>query len=235
VTESPCSAAALTSTVSLLGESITLENAHNCRVKSIASRQFQADNMMVSMPNDEEESLWLLEAKAGDLAAFSKLVLKHQWSVRAFLLARLSRKHEAEDLAQETFLTAWRGLGHFDIRRPFAPWLRGIAENHLRNHLRKFRAEPIGGNEALQNLLDQHAAHESAPADESALAEAMRECVAGVDREARELLMSRYAEGRSMAEICATTGKKHSAITMKLHRLRLALAACVEGKMGQPG
>lgn len=191
--------------------------------------------MMVSMPNDEEESLWLLEAKAGDLAAFSKLVLKHQWSVRAFLLARLSRKHEAEDLAQETFLTAWRGLGHFDIRRPFAPWLRGIAENHLRNHLRKFRAEPIGGNEALQNLLDQHAAYESAPADESALAEAMRECVAGVDREARELLMSRYAEGRSMAEICATTGKKHSAITMKLHRLRLALAACVEGKMGQPG
>jgi RNA polymerase sigma-70 factor (ECF subfamily) len=212
-----------------------LKNAHNCRVKSIASGQFHAHSMMVSMPNDEEESLWLLEAKAGDLAAFSKLVLKHQWSVRAFLLARLSRKHEAEDLAQETFLTAWRGLGHFDIRRPFAPWLRGIAENHLRNHLRKFRAEPIGGNEALQNLLDQHAAYESAPADESALAEAMRECVAGVDREARELLMSRYAEGRSMAEICATTGKKHSAITMKLHRLRLALAACVEGKMGQPG
>lgn len=229
------STAAITSTVSLPGESITLKNAHNYSVKSIPSGQSQADSMMVSMPNDEEESLWLLEAKAGDLAAFSKLVLKHQWSVRAFLLARLSRKHEAEDLAQETFLTAWRGLAQFDTHRPFAPWLRGIAENHLRNHLRKFRAEPIGGNEALQSLLDQHAAHENAPADESALAEAMRECVAGVDREARELLMSRYAEGRSMAEICASSGKKHSAITMKLHRLRLALAACVEGKMGQTG
>jgi RNA polymerase sigma-70 factor (ECF subfamily) len=62
----------------------------------------------------------------------------------------------------------------------------------------------------------------------------MRECVARVDGEARSLLMSRYAEGRSMAEICASTGKKHSAITMKLHRLRLALAECVEGKLAQP-
>jgi RNA polymerase sigma-70 factor, ECF subfamily len=217
-----------------LGISKDDKNAHISRVKSLASRQSLADNMCDPLPN-EDESLWLLEARAGDLSAFSKLVLKHQWSVRAFLLARLSRKHEAEDLAQETFLTAWRGLSQFDIQRPFAPWLRGIAENHLRNHLRKFRAEPIGGNEALQSLLDQHVSAEIAPADETALAEAMRECVAGVDREARELLMSRYAEGRSMAEICATTGKKHSAITMKLHRLRLALAACVEGKMGQLG
>lgn len=180
---------------------------------------------------EEDERKWLREAHAGDLAAFSKLVLRHQWSVRAFLLARLSRKHEAEDLAQETFLTAWRGLRNFDSSRPFAPWLRGIAENHLRNHLRKFRAEPIGGNEALQQLLDSHADSRDAGGDDSDLADALMECVAGVDGEARELLMSRYAEGRSTAEICASTGRKHSAVTMKLHRLRLALAECVEGKL----
>ena len=181
----------------------------------------------------EDERNWLLEASAGDLAAFSKLVLKHQWAVRAFLLARLSRKHEAEDLAQETFLTAWRGLRKFDFSRPFAPWLRGIAENHLCNHLRKFRAEPIGGNKVLQRLLDSHADSQQSSENDSDLADAMRECVAQVDGEARDLLMSRYGEGRSMAEICARTGKKHSAVTMKLHRLRLALAACVEGKLAQ--
>ena len=185
-------------------------------------------------PNPEDERNWLGLASAGDLAAFSKLVLKHQWAVRAFLLARLSRKHEAEDLAQETFLTAWRGLKNFDLSRPFVPWLRGIAENHLRNHLRKFRAEPIGGNESLQLLLDSHAEVRHPGAEDSDLADAMRECVAQVDGEERELLMSRYAEGRSLAEICASTGKKHSAVTMKLHRLRLALAKCVENKLAQP-
>lgn len=185
-------------------------------------------------PDSEDERNWLREAKAGELAAFSKLVVKHQWAVRAFLLARLSRKHEAEDLAQETFLTAWRGLRNFDLSRPFAPWLRGIAENHLRNHLRKFRAEPIGGNEALQLLLDSQAGSLCPGEEDSDLADAMRECIARVDGEARRLLMFRYAEGRSMAEICASTGKKHSAITMKLHRLRLALAECVEARLAQP-
>lgn len=181
----------------------------------------------------DEEPLWLKRAAEGDLAAFSKLVLKHQWAVRAFLLARLSRKHEAEDLAQETFLTAWKNFGKYNAARPFAAWLRGIAENHLRNHLRKFRAEPIGGSEVLQILLDSHAEAQKVAEDDSELANAMRECVDQVQGEARELLISRYAEGYSLAEICEKTGRKHSAVTMKLHRLRLALVACVESKLAQ--
>lgn len=189
--------------------------------------------MDLPMTDDEDESTWLRAAGAGDLAAFSNLILRHQWTVRAFLLVRLSRKHEAEDLAQETFLTAWKNIGRFDPARPFAPWLRGIAENHLRNHLRKFRAEPIGGNEALQLILDQYTAAEASGVDDSDLAEAMRECLEGIKGEERDLLMSRYAEGRSMAEICAITGKKHSAVTMKLHRLRMALSSCVAHRLEQ--
>jgi RNA polymerase sigma-70 factor (ECF subfamily) len=185
------------------------------------------------LPTTDEDRVCLVAACGGDLAAFSRLVLKYQWAVRAFLLARLSRKHEAEDLAQETFVTAWRRLKDFDLARPIGPWLRGIAENHLRNHLRKFRAEPIGGSEALQQILDFQTASHEAPAVESELAAALADCIAQVDEAARNLLMARYAEGRSMAEICKRAGKKHSAMTMKLHRLRLALAACVEGKLAQ--
>jgi RNA polymerase sigma-70 factor (ECF subfamily) len=189
----------------------------------------------MDIPPNDEESDWLKKAGEGDLAAFSKLILKHQWAVRAFLLVRLSRKHEAEDLAQETFLTAWKNIGKYDPARPFAPWLRGIAENHLCNHLRKFRAEPIGGNEALQLILDRHIAMEPGGGNDTELAEALGECLAGISGEARDLLIFRYGEGRSMAEICERTGKKHSAVTMKLHRLRVALAACVESKLAQPG
>lgn len=183
--------------------------------------------------DSDDELAWLREARNGDLAAFSRLVVRHQGAVRAFLHVRLSRKHEAEDLAQETFVTAWRRLGEFDLSRPFAPWLRGIAENHLRNHLRKFRAEPIGGDEALQMMLDREQDAQGAGASESALSTALGECIEQTGGPARELLMARYAEGRSMAELCASTGRKHSAITMKLHRLRLALAACVEAKLSE--
>lgn len=187
--------------------------------------------MEESDKNAECESKWIDAACGGDLAAFSHLVLRHQTAVRAFLIARLHRKHEAEDLAQETFVTAWKRLKQFDPARPFGAWLRGIAENHLRNHLRKFRAEPIGGDEALQMLLDREVECRGPEENESDLAAALGECIERIDGPSRELLVARYAEGNSMAELCARSGGKHSAITMKLHRLRLALAACVEAKL----
>ena len=189
--------------------------------------------MAEPQPVTDDDLEWIRDAREGDLAAFSRLVLLHQTAVRAFLLARLSRKHEAEDLAQETFVSAWRRLKDFDPARPFGPWLRGIAENHLRNHLRKFRAEPIGGDEALQMILDREADTQGGACNDGELATALGECIERIDGPARELLMARYAEGRSMGELCAQSGKKHSAITMKLHRLRLALAACVEGKLSE--
>lgn len=180
---------------------------------------------------NEDEPDWIRAACAGDLAAFSRLVLRHQIAVRAFFLARLHRKHEAEDLSQDTFVTAWQRLEHFDPSRPFGAWLRGIAENHLRNHLRKFRAEPIGGDEALQMLLDREAESRGPDGNESDLAAALGECIERIDGPSRELLVARYAEGSTMAEICARSGSKHSAVTMRLHRLRIALAACVEAKL----
>jgi len=177
-----------------------------------------------------EDARWIARAREGDAAAFSELVLRHQWAVRAFLLARLSRKDEAEDLAQETFVTAWRKLRDFDGERPFVPWLRGIAMNLLRNHLRKFKEAPIGGDEALQAMLDGAMARWE-EADEGPRAVALAECLGVVDGPARELLNARYVEGLSLEELCARTGRKQSALTMKLHRLRQSLAACIERKM----
>ena len=176
-----------------------------------------------------EDPHWIALARKGDTAAFSELVMRHQWAIRAFLLARLGRKEEAEDLAQEAFVTAWRKLDDFDDSRPFAPWLRGIALNLLRNHLRKFKEAPIGGDEALQAMLDQQIDREEP--SEAPRISALAECLARIDGPARELLSARYVEGRSLQELCKRTGRKHSAITMQLHRLRQVLADCVERKM----
>jgi RNA polymerase sigma-70 factor, ECF subfamily len=183
------------------------------------------------MSSPADDQYWIARARNGDTSAFSELVMRHQWTIRAFLLARLSRKEEAEDLAQETFVTAWRKLAGFDHSRPFVPWLRGIALNLLRNHLRKFKEAPIGGDEALQALLDQQLDRWDEAAGEGPRMSALAECLTRVDGPARELLTARYVEGHSLQELCARTGRKHSAITMQLHRLRQLLADCVDRKM----
>ena len=54
-------------------------------------------------------------AMGGDLQAFEKIVLQHQGAVRAYLAVRLVRADEAEDLAQEVFITAFRNLAKFAI------------------------------------------------------------------------------------------------------------------------
>ena len=76
-----------------------------------------------------------------DRAAFGELVLRHQSAVRNFL-RHLTRGDTAlaDDLAQETFVQAFRGLARFRGDAHFSTWLFGIAHNHWRNARRGQRA-----------------------------------------------------------------------------------------------
>jgi RNA polymerase sigma-70 factor (ECF subfamily) len=85
------------------------------------------------------------QAQAGSTSAFTQLVTLHQQAVRAFLRRLCGSYAEADDLAQETFLTAWRTLSRFDRTRDFRLWLMGLAyRKHLtarRSLLRRMRRD----------------------------------------------------------------------------------------------
>lgn len=183
------------------------------------------------VPSPEESDL-VRQAQSGDLHAFTLLVRRHQGAIRAYLAVRLNDSAEAEDLAQDTFLTAYRKLSEYDPTRPLLPWLRGIAHRLLQNHGRKFRALPLGGSLELQSLLDVRLASEWPLERDSQRMEALLECLDRLDGPGRQLLQARYAEGLSLQELAQRSGRKHSALTMHLHRLRSTLASCVHGKIG---
>lgn len=77
-----------------------------------------------------------------DRAAFGELVTRHQSTVRNFL-RHLTRNDAtlADDLAQDTFVDAYRSLDRFRGDAKFSTWLLGIAHNHWRNARRKIRDE----------------------------------------------------------------------------------------------
>lgn len=187
----------------------------------------EVDSSEIS-PNGADDAEVSLAMK-GDLKAFEGLVRKHQAGIRGFLAARLSRKDEAEDLAQEVFLTAFRKRGSFSGEVKIEAWFRGIARNLLMNHVRKFRAKPIGGNEELQILIDRELDVED---NDGEVLEALRECVDGLKGEARELVTERYLDGKSVRDLESKTGRGYSALTMQLHRIRSVLAECIESKVG---
>lgn len=100
-----------------------------------------------------DESTLIQRAQKGDMADWEPLVLAHQQPVFRYAYLLLGDPDDAEDIAQETFLRAWRYLARFDSTRPFRPWLLSITSNLASNRrrsagrylsalMRAFRDEP---------------------------------------------------------------------------------------------
>ncbi len=183
------------------------------------------------MDRDNAKQELITAAKSGRLAAYGALVERYQDGVRAFLAIRLGNPHEAEDLAQETFVTAFRRLGEFQDGLAFAPWVRGIAFNLLRNHLRKHRPVAAGNAEDLAALADARLAERFTPVQESGLLAALERCLQKLGESDRALLHRRYHGEESVADLAKSGGRGQSAVTMHLFRLRQALAACIQSQM----
>jgi RNA polymerase sigma-70 factor (ECF subfamily) len=83
----------------------------------------------------DEPSL-IRRAVQGEMKAWESLILAHQEAVFRLAYLILGDPDEAEDVAQETFLRAWKNLRRFDLSRPLPPWLLRITVNLARNHHR---------------------------------------------------------------------------------------------------
>lgn len=166
-----------------------------------------------------------------DPVAFTAIVRGNQRWLRSYFRSRLADWAAADDLAQDVFITAFRQIQSFRGDSSVASWLRGIAHNHLRNHLRKHREEALGGSEELQALLEQSCDQSHEQLDDSRTIEALATCKARLPQFARGLLDLRYGEGKSVHEISQITGKGYSALTMQFHRLRDLLAECITSEL----
>ena len=101
-----------------------------------------------------DESTLVRSAANGDAEAWEALMVTHQQAVFRLAYLLLGDPDEAEDVAQDSFLRAWKALEGFDPARPLRPWLLSITANLTRNRrrsagryfaalMRAFRAEPL--------------------------------------------------------------------------------------------
>lgn len=99
---------------------------------------------MSDPPPGEATDLALVRAaQAGDLEAFDQLVMIHQATVSAILFRFSSQRADLEDLVQETFIRAWRGLGQWRPEKPFIHWLKRIAVRAGLEFFRKHQRSPM--------------------------------------------------------------------------------------------
>ncbi len=97
----------------------------------------------MSTPNKDQssidESRTIQRAQNGDESAWTHLVSLHQEPIFRLAYLLTSDPHEAEDIAQETFIRAYRTISRFDASRPLRPWLFRISTNLAHNRHRSIR------------------------------------------------------------------------------------------------
>jgi RNA polymerase sigma-70 factor (ECF subfamily) len=162
----------------------------------------------------------LVEAlQAGDPQAPGVLIERFQGVVFGLCYRMLGHRQDAEDVAQESFLRALRGITGFDVERPIRPWLLGIAANRCRTALgRRSRRPPLA--ETADDQID----HRPGLADPDDLAGELERALGRLRPEYRLVFSLYHEQNLSYEEISLSIGRPIGTVKTWLHRARAELA-----------
>ncbi len=183
----------------------------------------------------DEEADWIRDAAAGSHAAFAKILRAHQASIRGYLSRMVRRDDLVDDLAQETFIAAYRNLATWRQESSLRGWLLGIARKMVLRYLEdlKNRGTPRIESELASWLL-QSAQRETPPGRHEQELEALESCLRKLPPHSTRLVDEFYYKHRSADSIASATGRSVGAVWMALLRVREALRDCVASQMETP-
>jgi RNA polymerase sigma-70 factor (ECF subfamily) len=192
------------------------------------------------MSDREIDRLLVERVQGGDKQAFGLLVSKYQRKLHR-LLARLVRDPaEVEDLAQETFIKAYRALGSFRGESAFYTWLYRIGVNTAKNHLAaQIRRVPVSigvdsgemeNAEGADRLRDFDTPERQLMTRQIALT--VDEAMAGLPDELREAITLRELEGLSYEDIASAMDCPIGTVRSRIFRAREAIAARLRPLLG---
>jgi len=170
----------------------------------------------------------LLEAsRRGEHSAFGALVARYQDVVCAVTYSRTRDQALSEDVAQETFLAAWRQLDQLREPGSLRAWLCGIARNLARKARRRSDREPVVTPDAMSTVDDPLRIAGATPFDAVCEAEAERVVGAALGRvpeRYRDVLVLYYREQRPIRDVASLLGISEAAALQRLARGRQHLA-----------
>lgn len=181
------------------------------------------------------------QAQSGDMQAFEQLVLLYQDRLYG-LCHRLAGNHaDAQDLAQEAFVRAYRALGKFRQEADFGTYLHRIAVNlwlsyRKRNHNEFSLDDPVLTTEGeLPRQVADNNQHPEQVLENAEFQLLVREALAVLPKEHRAVLVLREMESLSYEEIAATLGVAPGTVKSRLNRARNALKKALHRTAAKKG
>jgi RNA polymerase sigma-70 factor (ECF subfamily) len=180
------------------------------------------------------ESQLIARLKERDEQAFNEVVRTHGDKVFSLVFRMIGNRAEAEDLAQEVFVTVFKTVDSFRGESKFSTWLLRIAANHCKNRIKYLSRRRTDGagldNIAEEKMSDVGRAPLQSHIDgPDVLMEAveleglMQKAIATLDEEQRLLIILRDVEELSYEEIGEVTSLVEGTIKSRLHRARMTI------------
>jgi RNA polymerase sigma-70 factor (ECF subfamily) len=187
------------------------------------------------MSSDDPDLLLVDRVKRGDVQAFEMLVVKYQRRVQR-LVARMVRDPDrVEDIAQETFIRAYRALPQFRGDSAFYTWLYRIAVNTAKKTLMDMKRDPVVTESALasrgepdetsslENELSDVATPEAVLASRE-IAQAVNAAIEALPQDLRQAILLREVEGLAYEEIATLMTCPIGTVRSRIFRAREAIA-----------
>ncbi len=184
--------------------------------------------MGTTMKSEEQqdEKAVIRRCLDGDPDSYSVLVDRYKAMVFNVAYRMVGDEDTAKDLAQESFIAAYAGLGNFRFGSKFSSWLYSIVLNKCRDHL-KLAKDTVPTDEIADVLPDSG----SSPEQDAAAGQSrdvLQQALDGLPEEYREVLILKHIEELDYGEISAITGAGIAALKVRAHRGRDMLRKILE-------
>jgi RNA polymerase sigma-70 factor (ECF subfamily) len=179
-----------------------------------------------------------LRAQAGDKRAFDQLVTRHKAGLYRLVRRSIGDEHDAYDILQDSFVSAWLALRRYDPTKPFLTWVRAIVLNKCRDHGRRLAVrrrilkvfaleQPRGASDIAAQLQTEREA-----LDATRLRR-LDQAISGLPSFYKEPLLLTAVTGLSQQEAAAQLNTTTKAIEMRIRRAKKKLTEALSDLAGE--
>jgi len=199
----------------------------------------QKPGLDTQSPSGNSDALLVERAVAGDQRAFELLVIKYQRRIERLISRMVRDTNLVEDIAQETFIRAYRGLHQFRGDAQFYTWLYRIAVNTAKRFLLKLKNDPavfqsrLQGSDEEDETFQRRSEPSTDETPESVLAakeigQAVNAALAALPDDLKQALSLREMDGLSYEEIADVMNCPLGTVRSRIFRAREAVSARIK-------